>query len=164
MRMTQGISVTMNARTFLVLGLGCLVISLLTGCGPAAARCAKCGMRVADHPRWVAGAITAAGVEERFCCPRCMFVWHHSRDGAGSRDLWVTEYYAQKRMPAADVFFVMGSDVAGPMGKALVPVAGREEAGRFLKDHAGARLLQAQEITPELLRELAGKPPEPIRP
>jgi nitrous oxide reductase accessory protein NosL len=76
----------------------------------------------------------------------------------------VTEYYFQKRTPVADVFFVMGSDVVGPMGKALVPIAGREAAERFRQDHHGSRLLKAGEITPELLREIAGKPPEPTKP
>ena len=154
----------MKPKTLLVVCLGCLLISLCTGCGPSGARCAKRGMLVADHPRWVAGAITASGGEERFCCPRCMFAWHLSPRGKGSRDLWVTEYYSQKRMPVGDVFFVMGSDVVGPMGKALVPIAGREAAERFRQDHHGSRLLLAGEITPELLREFAGKPPEETKP
>jgi len=154
----------MNRRRFSVLCVGVLLTSLPTGCGPSGARCAKCGMLVADHPRWVAGAITPSGGEERFCCPRCMFAWHLSPRGKGSRDLWVTEYYSQQRTPVADVFFVMDSDVVGPMGKSLVPIAGREAAERFRQDHHGARLLKPGDLTPELLREIAGKPPEETKP
>lgn len=154
----------MNAKTLSVLWLAAVWAWLNAGCGPAGARCAKCGMLVEDHPRWVAGAVTASGGEERFCCPRCMLAWHLSPRGKGSRDLWVTEYYAQQPTPVADVFFVMGSDVVGPMGKALVPIAGREAAERFRQDHRGSRLLQAGEITSERLREIAGKPPEPTQP
>lgn len=154
----------MKPGTSLVICLSLGLTLLFTGCGPSGARCAKCGMLVADHPRWVAGAITASGGEERFCCPRCMFSWHLSPRGKGSRDLWVTEYYSQQRTPVGDVFFVMGSDVVGPMGKSLVPIARREAAERFRQDHHGSRLLLAGEITPELLREIAGKPPEPTKP
>lgn len=154
----------MNPKTISVLCLGVLLAWLSAGCGPSGARCAKCGMLVADHPRWVAGASTASGNDEQFCCPRCMFAWHLSPAGAGSRDLWVTEYYSQKRMPVGEVSFVMGSDVVGPMGKSLVPIAGREAAERFRQDHHGTRLLKAEEITPELLREIAGKAPAATKP
>lgn len=141
-----------------------LLLGLAIGCCPTGPRCAKCGMLVDDHPRWVAGAITAAGIEQRFCSPRCLFAWHLGPHGTGSHDLWVTEYYSQERTPATNVLFVLGSDVTGPMGKALVPVAGPGAAERFRADHHGSRLLHAGDITPELLREIAGKPPEPDRP
>ena len=49
------------------------------------------------------------------------------------------------------------------MGKALVPLAGREAAQRFRHDH-GSRLLQAGDTTPELLRELAWKLAEQAKP
>lgn len=150
----------MNAKTKSIFWLGMLITWLGTGCGPSGARCLKCGMLVDDHPRWVAGATTPSGNEERFCCPRCLFAWHLSPRGAGSHDLWVTEYYSQQRKPVGEVHFVMGSDVVGPMGKALVPIAGREAAEQFRQDHHGSRLLTATELTPELLREIAGKPPE----
>lgn len=146
------------------LWLALLLFAVAVGCAPEGARCAKCGMRVDDHPRWVAGTVTAGGGEERFCCPRCLFAWRGSPRGAGSHDAWVTEYYSQKQTPVADVLFVMGTDVVGPMGKSLVPVSGREAAERFRQDHAGARLLRAEEVTPELLRELAGKPAEAATP
>ncbi len=154
----------MNAKPSKFLPVIAAVIWLATGCSPQGARCAKCGMLVDDHPRWVAGATTEAGAEERFCCPRCLFAWRHSPRGAGSRDAWVTEYYTQRRTPIGEVIFVMGSDVVGPMGQALVPVAGREAAERFRQDHHGGRLLTATEITPELLRELAGKAPAAATP
>jgi nitrous oxide reductase accessory protein NosL len=147
---------TMNSiRILLVLALAILCS---TGCGPKAERCSKCGMLVDDHPRWIAGVVGPSGKEQRFCSPRCMFAWLRGPRGEGARDPWITEYYHQKRMPIDQVFFVMGSDVTGPMGKALVPVAGRPAAERFLQDHHGTRILTATEITSDLLKEIAGKP------
>jgi copper chaperone NosL len=137
---------------FLMLGAA---VWLLAGCGPTGDRCRKCGMVVDDHPRWVAGLIDERGVEERFCSPRCMFAHWRSPAGAAGKDAWVTEYYTQQRLPVPEVYFVMGSDVMGPMGRALVPVAGQAAAEGFLQDHRGTRILSPEEITAELLREVA---------
>lgn len=60
-------------------------------------------------------------------------------------------------MPVGVVWFAAGSDVTGPMGRTLVPVAGREEAEHFLKDHHGARHPLRRGNIPQLLREVAGK-------
>ena len=57
----------------------------------------------------------------------------------------------------------MGSDGVGPMGKALLLLAGREAAQRF-RHHHGSRLLQAGDTTPELLRELTWKLAEQAKP
>lgn len=150
-------------RSMKSMGVHCLlllalVVLMAAGCRPESERCRKCGMLVDQHPRWIAGLTNGEGKEERFCCERCMFAHWRGPQGAGSRDAWVTEYYQQKRLPVADVLFVLGSDVTGPMGKTLVPIAGRDAAEQFLKDHHGTRIVTAEEITVELLREVAGKP------
>jgi hypothetical protein len=41
----------------------------------------------------------------------------------------------------------------------FVPVAGKEEAERFLEDHLGDRIVTADEVTLALLKEIAGKTP-----
>jgi nitrous oxide reductase accessory protein NosL len=133
------------------------IAALAVGCGSKADRCRKCGMLVDQHPRWMAGLTNASGQEERFCCERCMLAHFRSPQGTNSHGAWITEYYSQKRMPVGAVFFVAGSDVTGPMGKALVPIAGRDAAEQFKKDHSGTRIFTADEITLEVLRELAGK-------
>jgi nitrous oxide reductase accessory protein NosL len=59
----------------------------------------------------------------------------------------VIEYYSQARRPARDLFFVIGTDLEGPMGRDLVPVAGREAADRLLREHHGERVLSFDEVT-----------------
>jgi nitrous oxide reductase accessory protein NosL len=144
---------------FIVLLAG--VAALAFGCRPKGERGRKCGMLVNQAPRWIAGLTNSTGAQERFCCERCMFAHLRSPEGAEDRNAWVTEYYTQRRMPVGEVLFVMGSDVTGPMGKALVPIAGRAQAELFMKDHYGSRILTADEITLEVLREVAGKPAAP---
>jgi hypothetical protein len=50
--------------------------------------------------------------------------------------------------PTDDVRFVTGSDVVGPMGPDLVPVAA-ESAARFARDHNGAPPKSARQIIDE---------------
>ncbi len=134
-----------------------LLVSGMAGCRARGERCAKCGMLVEAAPRWIAGLTNATGRQQRFCAPRCMFAWLRSPGGEGARDAWVTEYYGQRRMSVEDVLFVAGSDVVGPMGASLVPVAGEEAARRFLHDHHGARIVAAGRVTRALLRDLRGR-------
>ena len=68
--------------------------------------------------------------------------------------LYVTDYYTLALERAEDVFYVVGSDVYGPMGHELVPVRGREKAEGFMKDHKGKKLLLFSDITPETIAEL----------
>ena len=135
-----------------ILAVLCLVAFLGVACSSDVERCAKCGMDVEKAPRWIAGLTLDDGTELRFCSPRCLFAWMHKEGAAGT--VWVTEYYSQQRMPAAEMQFVVGSDVVGPMGSALVPLNGPEAAEQFRYDHDGERVVRMPEITVELLRSL----------
>jgi nitrous oxide reductase accessory protein NosL len=77
----------------------------------------------------------------------------------------VTEYYGVTRIDARQAWYVIGSDVLGPMGHELIPLATREDAEEFLSDHAGKRILRFGDVTHELLGNLdAGRfagAPEP---
>jgi copper chaperone NosL len=59
------------------------------------------------------------------------------------------EYYDRASRDGADVAFVVGSDVLGPMGPDVVPVA-RDKVDRFVKDHGG-RKLDLADVTAQLL-------------
>jgi copper chaperone NosL len=68
--------------------------------------------------------------------------------------VYVTDYYALESIEGTRAFYVLGSDVFGPMGKELVPFAQENEAREFLKDHKGKKMLRFREITPEILKPL----------
>jgi nitrous oxide reductase accessory protein NosL len=112
-------------------------------------RCAVCGMFVAPYPNWVALIEFRDGSRAFFDGPKDMFVFFFDlakyRPQARPEDIagiLVTEYYTTRLMAARDVYFVVGSDVMGPMGKELVPVAGRENAETFQRDHGGTKIMQ----------------------
>jgi nitrous oxide reductase accessory protein NosL len=69
---------------------------------------------------------------------------HKSQDIAG---LYVTDFYGLGKIDAKKAFYVIGSDVLGPMGHELVPLANAEDAADFMKDHKGKRLLGFDQVS-----------------
>lgn len=123
-------------------------------------RCAVCGMLVAEYPNWVAAVVLEDGGRLFFDGPKDMFRFvlepkKYVPDGDLDRDdlaeIWVTGYYTTRMIDAETAFFVLGSDVMGPMGAELVPLTTREQAESFRADHGGERVLAFQEVTPELV-------------
>jgi nitrous oxide reductase accessory protein NosL len=66
----------------------------------------------------------------------------------------VTDYYNVEPIDAREAYYVIGSDVFGPMGHELVPLATQTEAEEFLKDHHGSAIIRFNAITPDMLDRL----------
>ncbi len=123
--------------------------------------CPVCGMLVSKYPNWVAVALYKDGHAHFFDGAKDMFKYlheyakyapgHRREDLAG---LYVTEFYGLSRVDARKAFYVIGSDVLGPMGHELVPLASKEDAEEFLKDHKGRQILTFDQVTPEITDKL----------
>jgi len=126
-------------------------------------RCAVCGMFVAKYRTWIAQVVFSDGSYAAFDGPKDMFKYYlqlgkyaPSKKSADIAAVYVTEYYSAKLMDAKKMFYVAGSDVLGPMGDELIPVASEEKAREFMKDHKGKEILKFQQITMDhLLRSYA---------
>jgi nitrous oxide reductase accessory protein NosL len=68
--------------------------------------------------------------------------------------MFVTEYYSLGVTDGFKAFYVVGSNVYGPMGRELIPFKDEAEAREFMKDHAGESLVVFAGITPELIKKL----------
>jgi len=68
--------------------------------------------------------------------------------------VFVKDYYSLEFIDGRTAFYVMGSDVYGPMGKELVPFGREQDARQFLKDHKGKSLLRFGEVTKDVLEAL----------
>lgn len=122
--------------------------------------CPVCGMVVSKYPAWTATVVYRDGHAHHFDGAKDLFKYlfdvpryaknHRARDIAR---IGVTEYYELKRIDARLAYFVIGSDVLGPMGHELIPLASRADAEEFLRDHHGRRILRYEEVK----RELPGK-------
>jgi nitrous oxide reductase accessory protein NosL len=127
-------------------------------------KCAACGMYVSGHPKWIAEIIFKDGSHQFFDGPKCMFKYYFNMSKYKSKHkandiptLFVTEYYQIKILSARDVFFILGSDVIGPMGNELIPVQGKKAAKQFFKDHHGKSMITLDEVTPESIQSLGKK-------
>ena len=126
--------------------------------------CPVCGMFVAKYPQWVATVLYKDGHAHHFDGAKDMFKLlldmpkfapKHSKDDIAA--IVVSEYYDLVKVDARQALFVVGSDVLGPMGHELVPLASPDDAAEFMKDHQGKRVLKFDEVTPALLKELDAK-------
>jgi len=124
-------------------------------------KCPVCGMFVAKYPDWMASTTFKNGTISYFDGPKDMFTHYLDppRYTPGLRQADITsmrvkEYYSLKMVDARSAFFVVGSDVYGPMGKELIPFASRTDAESFMADHKGKKVLRFNEITKELVKSL----------
>ncbi|AOY59305.1 nitrous oxide reductase accessory protein NosL [Desulfococcus multivorans] len=124
-------------------------------------KCPVCGMFVGKYPDWIGVITFKDGRRHYFDGAKDLFKYlfdietYNSRQKvADIRDIHVTDYYDMKFIDARAAFYVMGSDVYGPMGRELIPLSNRPDAETFMKDHKGIRILQFNEITPEIIRRL----------
>lgn len=133
--------------------------SMLSACSrdhaASSARCAFCGMRIPPGSHWAAGATTSAGAAVSFDTPGCLFRYRFSNRGQGLRAPWITEYYGRSgaHVDARTVSFVPGSDVVGPMGPDLVPVA-TNRVDAFRRDHHGREGLAFDAVTADVIAHL----------
>jgi len=124
-------------------------------------KCPVCGMFVARYPDWVAGVVFRDGTPAFFDGAKDLFKFllHPERFGTGRKAgdvkrVFVTDYYAVTPVDARDAFFVLGSDVFGPMGTELVPFEKRSDAEEFMKDHKGTAILRFQDVDDPTIRTL----------
>jgi nitrous oxide reductase accessory protein NosL len=124
-------------------------------------KCPVCGMFVAKYPEWQALLRFADGSRVVFDGAKDLFkFWFAPEQYLSSRRreqavaLSVTDYYSLGLVDARTAFYVVGSDVYGPMGRELVPFAKRGEAEEFQRDHHGTAILAFGEVTPAIVGEL----------
>jgi len=118
-------------------------------------KCSVCGMFVYKYPEWVAEIIFKDATYSVFDGPKDMFKYYFNiskynknKTKEDIAKIYITEYYTTKKIEAKDVYFVIGSDVYGPMGEELVPIKGKKEAEAFMRDHKGRKMLTFEQITP----------------
>lgn len=123
-------------------------------------RCKVCGMFVAKYPNWVTQLHLDGGHVALFDGVKDMMVFYFSPEKYGFKaeaiqDIWVKNYYdSTKWLDGRKAFYVVGSDVHGPMGHEFIPFESREAAENFKKDHAGKSILTFDEITSERVESM----------
>ncbi|HDK38163.1 MAG TPA: nitrous oxide reductase accessory protein NosL [Thiolapillus brandeum] len=119
--------------------------------------CPVCGMFVAKYPEWVATVLYKDGHAHHFDGAKDLFKylqdlskWAPGHQAENIILIGVTEYYSLKMIDARKAYYVIGSDVLGPMGHELIPLETIEDAKEFLADHKGAKILRFDQVDASL--------------
>lgn len=68
--------------------------------------------------------------------------------------IYVKDYYFGASVDALKAFFVIWSDIYGPMGHEPIPFEREADAKEFLKDHKGRKILRFRDINQKLIFQL----------
>ena len=127
---------------------------------PKDAKCPVCGMFVHKYPKWSA-EITVNGKKYYFDGVKDMMKFYiFDGDFPFDRNkitkMLVQDFYTLHAIDAKKAWYVVGSDIYGPMGNELIPFADKESAKEFKSEHKGEKILQFKDITPSLVMRLDG--------
>jgi len=118
-------------------------------------------MFVAKYPDFLAQIVFSDGSHAVFDGSKDMFKYYFdlkkynaSKLPTDISKISVTDYYEMLPIDGRKAWYVVGSDVFGPMGRELIPFVSEEDAKSFMQDHAGKKMLRFEEVSPDLLKGL----------
>ncbi|OAI17676.1 nitrous oxide reductase accessory protein NosL [Methylomonas koyamae] len=127
-------------------------------------RCPVCGMFVYKYPKWVAQIYFNDGSAYFYDGAKDMFkhIFNTQQYTPGKTaemmtEVWVTDYYEVELIDAKTAYYVIGSDVLGPMGHELLPFKDQAAAQEFMEDHKGKSIMRYQDVTPAVIESLDRK-------
>lgn len=124
-------------------------------------RCPVCGMFVSPYPKWITQIQHDDGSHHSFDGMKCMMRYYYNatkfdpgKKSIPIKRVLVRDYYTLKFISHDVAYYVVGSDVLGPMGHELIPFEKETRAKIFFDDHHAIKILRFGQITPELLDKL----------
>jgi nitrous oxide reductase accessory protein NosL len=132
---------------------------------PKEAKCPVCGMFVAKYPKWAASIATRNHKKPfYFDGVKDMMKFYFNAKDYGHKDfdknkakITVSDYYTREEIDAKKAFYVIGSNIYGPMGNELIPFRAKKDAKIFLREHEGKKILTFKQITSSLVYSLDGQ-------
>lgn len=129
-------------------------------------KCPVCGMFTYKYPRWAAQIFykhndhehhySFDGVKDlmKFYFDAMKWGNYETSKKENITKILVTDYYSQKGIDGTTAFYVIRSDVYGPMGHELIPFESEEDAKTFKADHRGRLIIKFDEIIEEEVYKL----------
>ena len=124
-------------------------------------KCPVCGMFVAKYPDWATVVLFRDGSSAFFDGTKDMFKYlfnlkryDPSKKKEDIKYILVKDYYSLLFIDARKAWYVIGSDIYGPMGRELISLEKEADAQEFLNDHKGKKILKFSEIIPEVIKTL----------
>ena len=130
-------------------------------------RCPVCAMWVAKYKKFAAGIQLTDGTTYYFCGCGCMIrCWLHPEiylsvaKEALKRPV-VQDYFTGEQTDGRSAYWVAGSDVIGPMGPAVVPIADARHIEVFKRRHGAKAIFRLSELTDGKWQQWTGHQPIP---
>jgi copper chaperone NosL len=124
-------------------------------------KCPVCGMFVSMFADWNAEIRFDDNIRAIFDGSKDLFKYYldlgkynPSKNKDQIKVVLVKDYYSKFSFDAGKAFYVIWSDVYGPMGHEPIPFEKEAEAKKFLKEHKGKKILRFKDITLKLMRSL----------
>ncbi len=124
--------------------------------------CGLCGMITVDFPGSKGQIHYRNGKIDTFCCTLDMMTFYLQPDSPKNiasifvNDMGKTDWDRPKGnwIDAKEAYYVLGGDIMGPMGEALVPFANIKDSEAYIKEHGG-KIVKFDDINMEMLRPKA---------
>lgn len=159
------------ARDWMRAGLLCLIMLFSAAASPAGEqnpaasprtdKCPVCGMSVSMFADWNAKIAfsdatfaVADGAKDMFKYYLDIKKYNPSKTQRDAIAITVKDYYAKTSIDARKAYFVIWSDVYGPMGHEPIPFEKEGDARKFLAEHKGQKIVRFGDITSKLLFSL----------
>ena len=119
--------------------------------------CTVCGMPPAKHPEHNCQILAMDDSTLHFCSTQCMVNFNtdqstYVKEPIKTKMAWVTLYSDGMYESALGSYYVVGSQVNGPMGKEAIPFKLKNNAEEFVKLHGG-KIVTFQQLSPALIME-----------
>ena len=116
-------------------------------------KCPVCGMFLYKYPRWVSMIEYEGGKKLYFDGMKDLMKYYFEHK-KGVKLMLTQGYYTQETIALKEAYFVIGSDVYGPMGNEFIAFKDKKRAQNFLFDHHGKEILTFDTITPQTVYKL----------
>ena len=124
-------------------------------------KCPVCGMFVAKYPDFLTEIVFKEGTYVVFDGAKDMFKYYlnlkkynPSKRPEDIDSIYVTDYYTLTLIDGFRAYYVVGSDIYGPMGRELIPLEKEVDAMGFMKDHKGKSVLKFKKISYNTIKDL----------
>jgi len=125
-------------------------------------KCLVCGMFAYKYPKWAVRMNydeNGKPVSHVFDGVKDMMKFYinppkwgnYTKHKDSELTILVGDYYTGEAMNGMKAFYVVGSDVMGPMGKEFVPFKTFKSAQTFMKDHKGLQIVEFSKIDEALI-------------
>jgi nitrous oxide reductase accessory protein NosL len=123
-------------------------------------KCPVCGMFIYKYPKWITQIffidthLSFDGVKDMLKFYFNPKQWNKKYENIKIENIKVSDYYSTKAIDGKLAYYVLGSNIYGPMGKELIPFEKYEDAKEFMYDHKGEKIYKFSDLDRTILDKL----------